>query len=99
LGDTWIWNGANWVQRQPNMSPSPRSHAALAFHPDLRGLLLFGGNLPLVFDTWTWDGATWKQMTTTSAPQRPPVGMVFDEDARLIFLLDTDGETWTWGGQ
>jgi hypothetical protein len=99
LGDTWIWNGSNWIQQQPKVSPPPRSHAGLAFHPALPGLLLFGGDLPqILLDTWTWDGANWKQVHTTGGPQAPPVAMVYDEDAKLIFVLDTDRETWTWGG-
>ena len=99
LGDTWIWNGSNWIQRQPTTSPGPRAHAGLAFHPALRGLLLFGGDLPQILnDAWTWDGSTWKQVATTGGPQATPVAMVYDEDANLIFFLDTDRETWTWGG-
>jgi hypothetical protein len=49
-------------------------------------------------DAWTWDGSTWKQVATTGGPQATPVAMVYDEDANLIFFLDTDRETWTWGG-
>ena len=75
LWDTWIWNGSNWVQQQLTVSPSPRAHAGLAFHPALRGLLLFGGDLPQILDTWTWDGATWKQVVTTGGPQEAPMAM------------------------
>jgi hypothetical protein len=99
LGDTWIWNGSNWVQQQPAASPGPRAHGGLAFHPTVHGLLLFGGDLPqILLDTWTWDGTTWRQVVTTGGPQVPPVAMVYDEAARLIFFLDTDAETWSWGG-
>jgi subtilisin family serine protease len=99
LDDTWIWNGSNWIQQQPTTSPGPRAHAGLAFHAALRGLLLFGGDLPqILLDAWTWDGATWKQVGTTGGPKATPVAMVYDEDAKLIFFLDTDRETWTWGG-
>ena len=23
LGDTWVWNGADWIQKTPPNSPSP----------------------------------------------------------------------------
>src|SRR5687768_9084847 len=41
LGDTWVWDGFEWIERTPAVSPSPRHGHAMAW--DGRGILLFGG--------------------------------------------------------
>jgi hypothetical protein len=42
LGDTWGWNGSDWVDLAPQRSPSARSSPGLAYDPS-NGLMLLGG--------------------------------------------------------
>jgi hypothetical protein len=42
-GDTWEWDGRRWI-RVSAAGPSPRSGAAMAWHPELRAVVLFGGS-------------------------------------------------------
>ena len=43
-GDTWEWDGANWIERQPSVSPSFRHGHAMAFDTVKGQVLLFGGS-------------------------------------------------------
>jgi hypothetical protein len=49
LGDTWIWDGANWTQIRQfgafgNLgAPTPRFAASMAFDPDTGDVVMFGG--------------------------------------------------------
>jgi len=44
LGDTWEWDGSNWAAvPPPKVSPSARFGAKMAYGPNDKSLLLFGG--------------------------------------------------------
>jgi len=43
LGDTWEYNGINWVETSPTHSPSPREQNILVYQGNLERILLFGG--------------------------------------------------------
>lgn len=96
LGDTWEWDGVDWVERTPVTSPPVRDGHALAYLPG-SGVVLFGGNSDSVFlnDAWVWDGTNW----TDVSPSAPPLvrhrhAMVFDEASGRILLFGG----WNWGG-
>jgi hypothetical protein len=57
-GDTWAWNGANWVQLHPATSPLARYTASLVFDPATGQMLLVGGRVgaQVVNDVWAWSG-------------------------------------------
>jgi hypothetical protein len=102
LGDTWVWNGTNWYQQSPAMSPSARDLHNTAFDPDLGVVVLFGGtgiiNTAAVgfSDTWTWDGGTWTQVTPMQAPpQRYAFGMNYDGTLNAVVVF---GGFTTGGG-
>src|SRR6185436_1789255 len=59
LGDTWEWDGSEWMQRQPALSPEPRSAAAMDFDPDRGRVVLYGGQTAPSTSTWEWDGTNW----------------------------------------
>ena len=64
FGDTWEWDGVDWIQHSVSPSPSARWGHALAFD-DRRGrVVLFGGFHAgeLYADVWEWDGAAWEQI-------------------------------------
>jgi hypothetical protein len=64
LGDTWSWDGTNWTELKPAVSPSARQNPGMASAPD--GALLYGGTQPGPYntETWFWDGKVWRQILT-----------------------------------
>ena len=77
LGDTWIWNGADWTQEVLSPSPLSRTGASMVYDPKLHGLVLFGGapNQPISASqqanldaTWLWTGSVWKRIDTPHDP-------------------------------
>lgn len=108
-GETWEWDGREWVERTPTSgSPPPREGAALAYDSARRRVVLFGGATAteLLDDTWTWDGAAWTPVTATIAPSARFVhGMAFDPAHGEIVLFGglgaqgRLGDTWTWDGR
>jgi len=69
--DTWEWDGSEWTEIRPAVSPSPRSgFYGLAFHPVRNAVIVFGGRGGgALGDTWAWDGTTWSPIPTPSGPQ------------------------------
>ena len=76
FGDTWVWNGTNWTQMQPAVSPPPRFGAAMAYDSHSGRVFMFGGFTgpspneggAFLNDTWAWNGTTWTQLTTALTP-------------------------------
>jgi hypothetical protein len=83
LGDTWEWDGQGW-RRVSTTGPSPRSGAAMAWHPDLRAVVLFGGSGGPLGDTWSWDGTTWTRLPIPVAPGRFNTVMAWDPSVRRL---------------
>ena len=104
LGDTWVWNGSSWRQKNPIFSPAPRAYAQMTFDA-ARGLVVLfgGGGGGGLDDTWTWDGSNW---TEQHPAVRPPVaaGSAMDYDAALgqvVLVARGTGpgpQTWAWDG-
>lgn len=61
LGDTWTWNGVDWTERTPAVSPSPRYRAAAIADSVRRRPVVYGGYTGTAFsnETFEWDGASW----------------------------------------
>ena len=74
LGDTWVWNGADWIEQHPPTSPLARSGASMAWDAPRRRLVLFGGDTATgsTNDSWEWDGVTWTQVQVGNAPTHVP---------------------------
>jgi Immunoglobulin domain/Immunoglobulin I-set domain len=74
IGDTWEFDGTNWMQRLPSTSPAARSLAQMVYDSHRHRTVLFGGQIfngsSLVYspETWEWDGANWQKITTTHVP-------------------------------
>ena len=68
--DTWEWDGINWTEKSPVHKPSVRDAHALAYYPQLGGIVLFGGNSNYHFmnDTWLWDGTDWEELEPPVSP-------------------------------
>lgn len=99
LGDTWEWDGRRWT-RVSTDGPSPRSGAAMAWHPELRAVVLFGGSGGPLGDTWSWDGRAWTLLRIPPAPGRFNTVMSWDPSTRrLVRFGGWDGkgrtsDTW-----
>lgn len=92
---TWEFSTGTWTQIAPAMAPSIRVDAAMAFHPTLGEVLLFGGIDDQgngLDDTWSFDGVTWTQRNS-SGPRPSPRG-----GARLATVLGR-GLCALFGGQ
>jgi hypothetical protein len=63
LGDTWELKPGQAPEKKtpPGLTPSPRKHAAMAYHPSLGVVVLHGGNdgTKTLDDTWARDGQSW----------------------------------------
>jgi hypothetical protein len=73
LNDTWVWDGANWVQKFPATSPPARWAHAMAYDAARGQVVLFGGTGSSFFlnDTWVWDGTNWVQKFPATIPAGP----------------------------
>jgi uncharacterized protein (TIGR03437 family) len=108
--DTWVWDGSNWAQKQPQISPPARVSPAMAYDSARAQVVLFGGVTNTSFsatnDTWVWDGSNWAQKSPqTSPPARTEMGMANDAAHNQVVLFGGFGnqnvyfnDTWSWHG-
>ena len=69
--ETWQWDGTDWTELAPAMSPPSRSNALMVYDPGRDRTILFGGQSStgkLLGDTWEWDGTTWTEVTPPVSP-------------------------------
>ena len=109
--ETWLWNGAVWMQQDPSLSPTARTFASMAYDSTRHETLLFGGvdasssgvQTPLS-DTWAWNGTSWTEKTTAAAPPATVnTASCFDRAHGDWVLLDgkvatSNMDTWLWNG-
>ncbi len=105
--ETWEWDGHDWTQRYPRVSPSARSGHATAYNPTTGVTVLFGGKDAngLKGDTWFWTGGpTWLSMPVCGPSPRSGHSLVYDSKRQVMVLFggtDADGangQTWLWRG-
>jgi hypothetical protein len=93
-GDTWTYNGVDWVQHEPATIPPARADNALAFDPILKRVVMFGGlagpcedcGEQRLNDIWVWGGVNWTQVHTPLTPA-PSSGASFTYDATTRSML------------
>ena len=107
---TWIWDGTNWTQMQPKVSPPAREGHAMAYDAVAQKVVLFGGygDFAETNDTWTWDGSNWTQVVNPASPvARSGHSMAFDATRGETVLfggfssqptLTWFSDTWVWNG-
>ncbi len=102
LGDTWQWDGKDWKQFKPTVSPSARVGSAMAYDSARGKIVLFGGRgkTGLLQDTWEWDGKAWTQRHPKLSPSKTSAhAMTYDPLRKKMFLLDAQSRgTWAWDG-
>ena len=95
-GDTWTYNGVDWVHHEPTTVPPARCDEALAFDPNLHGVVMFGGLAgpcedcgdPLLNDTWLWGGRNWYQVQTPTSPSpRSGASFIYDATVNVMILF------------
>jgi hypothetical protein len=82
LAETWVFGNGTWSQVVSPVSPPPLLSPAMAYHPALGGVVLFGGQLgastgaPAAAsgETWWFDGAQWTQLVGSGPQPSPRVG-------------------------
>jgi hypothetical protein len=95
--------------------PDPRVGAALAYDPDWRVTVMFGGSKASgtfpdngLGDTWVWDGGRWlRQNPATSPPPRSFGALVHDPNLHRVLLFGGGApnsdlsrhDTWAWDGR
>lgn len=109
LGDTWFFNGIDWIQQNPPISPSPRQGASMAYDAERNVSVLFGGAIGGGFleDTWLWDGNSWIEQYPLHQPTgRANFSMAYDESRQQVILFGGQTslvpnpiETWAWDGK
>lgn len=107
FGDTWTWNGTNWTEQHPAISPPPRVQAQMANDPTTGGVLLFGGvsGSHRLADTWAWNGDDWTQLEPQDEPQPLAGGAMASTKTGDVLFGGTGSnrstlsrETWLWNG-
>ena len=106
LGETWEWDGVDWVDAMPANSPSARLWPAMAFDTANNVIVLFGGEVggAEVDDTWHYDGIDWVQAQPASSPSpRSRHAMAYDisRGRTVLFAGATPGlvaDTWEYDG-
>ncbi|MGA3073250.1 MAG: kelch repeat-containing protein [Bryobacteraceae bacterium] len=113
FGDTWTWDGINWTQQFPALSPPARVWSSMVYDPVTKIVVLFSGtNTPggddAFSDTWAWDGVTknWTELDPISHPPgRTMNQLVYDPANGTVVLfggvttaLTPLNDTWTWNG-
>jgi hypothetical protein len=109
-GETWSWDGTRWFAQYPSTRPPARTNARMAWDPNRRSMLLFGGYVslfgpPYFNDTWLWSGHNWFQVQTPGPSARHSPGVATDPIRRRVVLFggeDVSGislsDTWEWDG-
>ena len=93
-GDTWAYNGVDWVEQQPATFPPARADHGLAFDPILKAVVLFGGlagscedcGEGRLNDTWLWGGHNWVAVQTARTA-KPASGTSFVYDRTIGGML------------
>lgn len=104
-GDTWEYDGNNWVQKS-STGPSARIEHAMVFDGSntllFGGGSAFGGNPFFNNETWKWNGRTWTQLFPSQPPSPRRCQQAAFDTVRNQFVLFggrvgdslTAGDTW-----
>ena len=111
LGDTWEYDGSDWVEASPTSTPPARQSHAMAYNEAIGMVMVFGGSAggyPFD-DTWTYEGARWSQVWTSTTPTaRSYHAMTYDAGRGRTVLFgghdyilgplseSWEFESWSW---
>jgi hypothetical protein len=89
LGDTWTWDGKDWNQQQPSVSPSPRA-GQVVFDGALGVAVLLGGSATSADqynDMWAWNGLTWSKLAVTLPTGWSSAAAAYDDATTSIVAV------------
>ena len=108
--ETWEWDGDKWLNI-PVEGPLNRTSFAMAYYPDYKVTVLFGGWIDVDHsyrDTWHWNGDKWTQISKWGPEARDSTEMAYHPLFRTIILYggiqvcETHTkyfrDTWEWDG-
>jgi hypothetical protein len=102
VAETWEWDGDDWVQLSPAVSPSARYLHAMAYDTVRQRVVLYGGDVggsfgqQILGDTWEWDGVTWTPRSPVASPGLLHAhAMVYDAARQRVVLHG--GESFLYG--
>lgn len=109
IADTWTWDGRDWTQLHPAISPPARSQSAMTYDELHKQVVLFGGfsGNGVMGDIWTWDGKNWAQQHPRTNPvARAGASLVYDSAAEQLVLFAGVADPkvgdlhdmWIWNG-
>jgi hypothetical protein len=114
FGDTWEWNGDEWILVIPtdieaDGNPEPRAGSAMAYDETRQQMILFGGATgsgTYVNDTWEWDGSRWLELSPVTQPKvRQNHAMAWSPTDDAIVMVGGNGSGsydnqrfWAWSG-
>ena len=107
MGDTWAYDGYNWILKSTS-GPHVRANHAIAYDKARQKVVIFGGSYyqTIYSDTWEWNGTNWNQVSTTGPSSRLFLTMAYDEARQKIVLFGGQthysgtllNDTWEWDG-
>ena len=107
---TWVREGTTW-KRYDGEAPTLRAHAAMAYLPGRKRVVLFGGRtqLGLNAETWVWEGDKWHEEKIAGGPSpRDHHAMALDEGSGQLLLhggcasvlcAEPLNDTWAFDGK
>ena len=103
-GDTWNYSAAAWRQETPNTSPPARAGTPSgAYDPNGGYALMFGGSVSGGGGNHTWKYVHGNWTDVTAIAGTPPIAtgqpyaMAYNPGTATIMLVDSIGDTWSWG--
>lgn len=100
-GDTWEWNGSQWVSHFGLPGPAARRNHGMAYDSDRHRTVLFGGGTLQndLTDTWEWNGSAWTQLQPLGNPGIATAGIAYDS-ARGVMVtwrgVQNPSQTWEY---
>ncbi len=109
IGDTWLWNGTDWLSQSPKNAPSARTELGIAYDTAQSQVVLYGGETysqDFPADTWTWTGSDWSRLATTGCTALEFPAMTYDGGHSEVVITGFypygsnttcvwNGSTWT----
>ncbi len=105
--DAWTWNGTAWGVAATG--PAGRREAAMAYDPNTKQILLFGGfNGGYLSDTWVFNSGVWTQrcLSCVSGTNKPlgarGPAMAYDPGLKQLVLFGGNAsgvyskQMWAW---
>jgi cysteine-rich repeat protein len=106
LGDTWEYDGSEWVERTLPHSPPLRWGASVAFDSARGVIVLFGGQHRVespenLEDTWEYDGLDWTEVTDAGGPSASssvtlPDAAFFPPVSALVMVVNSGDYDHAW---